>query len=111
MIRRRLQQPGDLARAFPRVHFIGIGGVGMSGIAEVLVTLGYQVSGSDQSDSAATRRLSAMGAKVFRNHAAGNIAGADVVWCRARSRRRTRSWWRRAKSACRWCRGRRCWPS
>jgi UDP-N-acetylmuramate--alanine ligase len=79
MIRRRLQQSGDLARAFPRVHFIGIGGVGMSGIAEVLVTLGYQVSGSDQNESAATRRLLTLGATVFRGHAAGNIAGADVV--------------------------------
>jgi UDP-N-acetylmuramate--alanine ligase len=79
MIRRRLQQSGDLARAFPRVHFIGIGGVGMSGIAEVLVTLGYQVSGSDQNDSAATRRLVAMGADIHRGHAPGNIAGADVV--------------------------------
>ncbi len=79
MIRRRLQDTGDLARAFPRVHFIGIGGVGMSGIAEVLVTLGYQVSGSDQNDSAATRRLLALGAAIHRGHAAGNIAGADVV--------------------------------
>jgi UDP-N-acetylmuramate--alanine ligase len=51
----------------------------MSGIAEVLVTLGYQVSGSDQSDSATTRRLASLGATVHRGHAAGNIAGADVV--------------------------------
>jgi UDP-N-acetylmuramate--alanine ligase len=79
MIRRRLQDSGDLARAFPRVHFIGIGGVGMSGIAEVLVTLGYQVSGSDQSDSATTRRLAALGAVVHRGHVAANIEGADVV--------------------------------
>ena len=79
MMRRRLLGSGDLARAFPRVHFIGIGGAGMSGIAEVLVTLGYQVSGSDQNDSAVTRRLAGMGANVFRGHAAGNISGADVV--------------------------------
>ncbi|GAB2490252.1 UDP-N-acetylmuramate--L-alanine ligase [Arenimonas alkanexedens] len=79
MNRRRLQQTGDLARAFPRVHFIGIGGVGMSGIAEVLVTLGYQISGSDQADSVATRRLLAMGAVVHRGHASGQVAGADVV--------------------------------
>ena len=79
MIRRRLQESGDLARAFPRVHFIGIGGVGMSGIAEVLVTLGYQVSGSDQGESATTRRLASLGATVHRGHVAGNIAGADVV--------------------------------
>ncbi len=79
MMRGRLQTPGDLARAFPRVHFIGIGGVGMSGIAEVLVTQGYQVSGSDQGDNAATRRLAAIGATVHRGHAAGHVAGADVV--------------------------------
>ncbi len=79
MIRRRLQETGDLARAFPRVHFIGIGGVGMSGIAEVLVTLGYQVSGSDANENVATRRLATLGASVFRGHAAGNIEGADVV--------------------------------
>ncbi|ODS63314.1 MAG: UDP-N-acetylmuramate--L-alanine ligase [Arenimonas sp. SCN 70-307] len=78
-MRRRLQQTGDLARAFPRVHFIGIGGVGMSGIAEVLVTLGYQVSGSDASDSVATRRLAGMGAIVHRGHDASHVAGVDVV--------------------------------
>ena len=79
MMRRRLQDSGDLARAFPRVHFIGIGGVGMSGIAEVMVTLGYQVSGSDQNESAATRRLAMMGATVHRAHAPENVAQADVV--------------------------------
>ncbi len=79
MMRRRLMDSGDLARAFPRVHFIGIGGAGMSGIAEVLVTLGYQVSGSDQNESPVTRRLVDMGATVFRGHAAANISGADVV--------------------------------
>ena len=79
MMRRRLQDPGDLARAFPRVHFIGIGGVGMSGIAEVLVTLGYQVSGSDQNESAATRRLTMMGATVHRGHAAAHVEDVDVV--------------------------------
>ncbi|KFN43299.1 UDP-N-acetylmuramate--alanine ligase [Arenimonas malthae CC-JY-1] len=76
---RRLQNTGDLARAFPRVHFIGIGGVGMSGIAEVLVTLGYLVSGSDANDSAATRRLAALGATIHRGHAAEHVEGADVV--------------------------------
>ncbi|MBC7657507.1 MAG: UDP-N-acetylmuramate--L-alanine ligase, partial [Frankiaceae bacterium] len=78
-MRRRLMGSGDLARAFPRVHFVGIGGAGMSGIAEVLVTLGYQVSGSDQADSVVTRRLSQMGAVVYRGHAAENISNADVV--------------------------------
>ncbi len=78
-MKRHLLAEGDLARAFPRVHFIGIGGSGMSGIAEVMVTLGYQVSGSDQSDSRATQRLQAMGATIFKGHAPSNIEGADVV--------------------------------
>ena len=79
MMRGRLQTPGDLARAFPRVHFIGIGGVGMSGIAEVLVNQGYEVSGSDLSDNAVTRRLAGMGVVVHRGHDASHVAGADVV--------------------------------
>jgi UDP-N-acetylmuramate--alanine ligase len=62
-----------------RVHFVGIGGVGMSGIAEVLCTLGYTVSGSDNADSASTRRLSALGASIHRGHAASNVNGADCV--------------------------------
>ena len=79
MIRRRLAEPGDLARAFPRVHFIGIGGAGMSGIAEVLVTLGYEVSGSDLGDTATTRRLAGLGARVLRGHAAEHVEGADAI--------------------------------
>ncbi|WP_026802660.1 UDP-N-acetylmuramate--L-alanine ligase [Arenimonas oryziterrae] len=78
-MQRRLRDSGDLARAFRRVHFIGIGGVGMSGIAEVLVTQGYTISGSDQNDSPTTRRLVQMGAKVHRGHAASNIDQVDVV--------------------------------
>ena len=61
------------------LHFIGIGGSGMSGIAEVLLNLGYQVSGSDLSENAPAKRLKNLGAKVVIGHAAGNIAGADVV--------------------------------
>lgn len=76
---RRLQDPGDLARAFRRVHFVGIGGVGMSGIAEVLCTLGYEVSGSDRADNAATRRLAQLGARIDREHAAANVLGSDCV--------------------------------
>ena len=79
MMRHRFQQAGDLAKAFPRIHFVGIGGVGMSGIAEVMLTLGYKVSGSDQNESASTRRLVSMGAKVFRGHAASNIEDIDCV--------------------------------
>jgi UDP-N-acetylmuramate--alanine ligase len=79
MMQRRLRDSGDLARAFRRVHFIGIGGAGMSGIAEVLVTLGYTISGSDQNESVTTRRLSTMGATVHRGHDAANLADVDVV--------------------------------
>ncbi len=61
------------------VHFVGIGGVGMSGIAEVLLNLGYEVSGSDLGDNVATRRLKALGAQVFQGHAASNLECADVV--------------------------------
>jgi len=71
--------PGDFAQRYSRVHFVGIGGVGMSGIAEVLCTLGYQVSGSDRADNAVTRRLSALGAKVHLGHAAANVLGTDCV--------------------------------
>ena len=76
---KRLQQIGDLAKAFPRVHFVGIGGVGMSGIAEVLCTLGYQVSGSDNADNATTRRLASLGIALHRGHAAANVLDADCV--------------------------------
>ena len=61
------------------LHFIGIGGSGMSGIAEVLLNLGYTVSGSDISDSAVVKRLRALGANVLIGHAAGNIANAGVI--------------------------------
>lgn len=62
-----------------RIHFIGIGGTGMSGIAEVLLNLGYQVSGSDLGDNAATRRLAGLGAVIHRGHEAGHVEGAEVV--------------------------------
>lgn len=78
-VRRRLQHDGDLAKAFPRVHFIGIGGTGMSGIAEVMCTLGYQVSGSDRADNAVTRRLAGLGITVHHDHAAANVLGTDCV--------------------------------
>ena len=62
-----------------RVHFVGIGGIGMSGIAEVLLNLGYKVSGSDLKASSITHRLAAMGAITFEGHRAENLAGAEVV--------------------------------
>jgi UDP-N-acetylmuramate--alanine ligase len=62
-----------------QIHFVGIGGIGMSGIAEVLLNLGYKVSGSDLKSSAVTQRLAGLGASVFEGHRAENIAGAEVV--------------------------------
>jgi UDP-N-acetylmuramate--alanine ligase len=61
------------------LHFTGIGGIGMSGIAEVLLNLGYRISGSDVKLSPITERLAAMGARVFEGHAASNIAGARAL--------------------------------
>lgn len=61
------------------VHFVGIGGIGMSGIAELLINLGYEVSGSDIKASSVIRRLSDLGGKIYTRHAEENISGADVV--------------------------------
>ena len=62
-----------------QIHFVGIGGIGMSGIAEVLLNLGYKVSGSDLKGSSVTQRLKGLGATIFEGHRAENIAGAEVV--------------------------------
>ena len=62
-----------------RIHFVGIGGAGMSGIAEVLINLGFEVSGSDKAESAVTRRLAALGARVFQGHSADQVQGVDVI--------------------------------
>src|SRR5215470_10984234 len=61
------------------IHFVGIGGIGMSGIAEVLLNLGYKVSGSDLKSSAITHRLASMGATIYEGHRAENVAGAEVI--------------------------------
>src|SRR4029453_1837421 len=62
-----------------RVHFVGMGGIGMSGIAEVLLNLGYKISGSDLKSSAVTQRLATLGATIFEGHPAENVAGAEVI--------------------------------
>jgi UDP-N-acetylmuramate--alanine ligase len=62
-----------------RIHFVGIGGTGMSGIAEVLLNLGYEVSGSDLGENASTRRLAGLGARIHHGHAADHVAAAEVV--------------------------------
>jgi UDP-N-acetylmuramate--alanine ligase len=66
-------------RNFQRIHLVGIGGIGMSGIAEVLLTLGYSVSGSDTKPSPITERLQNLGATIFEGHKASNVEGAHVV--------------------------------
>ena len=72
--------PGGLAmRRVRRIHMLGIGGSGMAGIAEVLLNLGYTVSGTDLKESAATRRLTSLGARIFIGHAETNAEGADVL--------------------------------
>ncbi len=76
---RRLRPHEDFMYAFRRVHFIGIGGVGMSGIAEVLHKLGYEVSGSDRSHSVITEYLTSLGIRIAFGHAANNVSDADVV--------------------------------
>ena len=68
-----------MKHAIKNIHFIGLGGAGMSGIAEVLHNLGYAISGSDLSDSATLQRLAKLGIKTFVGHAAGNLAAVDAV--------------------------------
>jgi UDP-N-acetylmuramate--alanine ligase len=68
-----------MKHAIRNIHFVGVGGSGMSGIAEVLCSLGYSVSGSDVADSAALSRLTALGIRISVGHAPENVAGADAV--------------------------------
>src|SRR5258707_8119868 len=65
--------------AAQHLHFTGIGGIGMSGIAEVLLNLGYTISGSDLKTTPITERLAGMGAKVYEGHATANVAGAKAL--------------------------------
>ena len=69
----------SMRRKVRRIHFVGIGGIGMSGIAEVLLNLGYKVSGSDLSSTDITQRLASQGAAVFPGHHASHLGDADVV--------------------------------
>lgn len=74
-----LQQKKQAMRRVERIHFVGIGGAGMGGIAEVLLNEGYKVSGSDIASGAVTERLAVLGAEIFIGHSAANIQGASVV--------------------------------
>ncbi len=71
--------PAAMFAKIQRIHFVGIGGIGMSGIAEVLLNLNYKISGSDRRSSTITRRLAQLGAVTFEGHRAENVAGAEVV--------------------------------
>ena len=101
-----------LPRDIGPIHFVGIGGIGMSGIAEVLINLGYTVQGSDASESANVKRLRDKGATIAIGHAAGNLGERRgrrrVVRDQARQSRARR---RRARNGCRWCAAPRCSPS
>src|SRR5437870_1182637 len=66
-------------KRYQQIHFVGIGGIGMSGIAEILLNLGYRVTGSDQKKNDAIERLAELGAKIFIGHQAANVEGAHVV--------------------------------
>jgi len=68
-----------MRRKVKRIYFIGIGGIGMSGIAEVLLNLGYTISGSDMNKSDTTERLASLGANVFYGHNPSNLGTVDVV--------------------------------
>ena len=90
---------GKMAQPFgavKRIHFIGIGGAGMSGIAAVLLSLHYKVTGSDLKETDVTERLTQMGAAINFGHKAANVIGADVVvYSAADCRWTTRKLWRR----------------
>ena len=94
------------------IHFVGIGGIGMSGIAEILSNLGYTVQGSDIGDSANVQRLRRAGCDGGDRPCREEPGqGAGWSWSRPRSSPTIPSCSRRAPSACRWCGGPTCWPS
>src|SRR6267142_3658674 len=66
-------------KRYQHIHFVGIGGIGMSGIAEILLNLGYKVSGSDAKRNESTERLEQLGAKIFTGHDAANVEGVHVL--------------------------------
>ncbi len=101
-----------LPREIGPIHFVGIGGIGMSGIAEVLINLGYTVQGSDASDNANRQAAARQGRQRF-----GRPRRRERRRCRRRGgvdrdqARQSRTRWRRASGACRWCGAPRCWRS
>ena len=99
-------------KRYQHIHFVGIGGIGMSGIAEILLNLGYRVTGSDQKRNEAVERLEQLGAKVFVGHARRQRRGRARRRLLLGGRRATTSRCRRRASArSRSSRAPRCWPS
>ena len=94
-----------------KIHFVGIGGIGMSGIAEVLLNLGYKVSGSDLRGSDITERLAALGAEIGIGHSAEHLQSVDVVVISSAVHDDNRRSWRPSGCMCRSSPGRRCWLS
>src|SRR5690606_4071438 len=78
-LRRSGRSKDRMKHAIRHIHFVGIGGAGMSGVAEVLLHQGYRIAGSDLGESASTKRLAALGAEVFKGHDAKHIEGADAI--------------------------------
>ncbi len=101
-----------LPREIGPIHFVGIGGIGMSGIAEVLCNLGYTVQGSDASEGANVTRLRDKGITVSVGHKAENVAGADVRRGLDRDQARQSGIDGGARPAhSRWCAAPKCWPN
>lgn len=91
--------PNSPLGAVQRIHFVGIGGTGMSGIAEVLLNLGYAISGSDIKESATTERLANLGIHVTIGHQRENITQIDVVVVSSAIDRKILKWTKRINNA------------
>ena len=93
------------------IHFVGIGGIGMSGIAEVMHTLGYSVQGSDLAASANVERLRKLGIEVAVGHSEENLGEARIIVVSSAVSDDNPNWLPRAPGSCRWFAGQRCWRS
>ena len=99
-----------MKHAIRHIHFVGLGGAGMSGIAEVLFNLGYRISGSDLSDSPTLHPSAGLGIATHLGHAADHIAG-PMPWSRPRLSRPTTRGAGRPRKKIPWCRAPSCWPN
>ena len=100
-----------MKHAIRHIHFVGVGGAGMSGIAEVLFNLGYEISGSDLSDSSTLERLRGLGIRTCIGHQAAHIEGADAVVTSTAVLGDNPEVLAARERKIRWCRARSCWPS